>query len=130
MVKPYVGHKMITLTRSGTNALLTNSGALIFVGSIQFPDEAPAYPVLPFLGLAAFSGALAFVSSAVGTLLAVPHREPTVAPEWDSLVSQLMLYGFAVPVAFVFSVRNLPLFLRLAMPPRDESRYLALAYAL
>jgi uncharacterized protein involved in response to NO len=100
------------------------------LGEGPLSREAPAYPVLPFLGLAAFSGALAFVSSAVVTLLAVTHREPTIAPEWDSLLIQLMLYGLAVPVAFVFSVRNLPLFLRLAMPPRDELRYLAFAYAL
>ncbi len=100
------------------------------LGQAPLSRQAPAYPVLPFLAVAAFSAALAFLSSAVGTFLAVANRDAILPPEWDSLVIQLMLYGLAIPAAFVFSVRNLPLFLRLAMPPRAGLRPLALAYAL
>ena len=92
--------------------------------------EAPAYPIMPFLTVAAASIVLAFVFNASGVLLAVFAGSAVVAPAYDSLVIQLMLYGLALPVAFVFSVRNLPLFLRLAMPPREELRYLASFYTL
>ncbi len=106
---------------------------------------APAYPVLPFLLVAAASGLLAFLLNAVGTWLsffgecsfsasplssrAVLGPCTTIAGPWDALIIELMLYGLALPVAFVFSVRNLPLYLRLAAPPRRELRYLAAVYA-
>jgi uncharacterized protein involved in response to NO len=92
--------------------------------------ESPAYSVRPFLAIAAFSSVLAFASNFLGTLAAVARQEATMAPEWDSLTIQLMLYGFAIPTVFVFSVRNLPLFLRLGMPPREPLVYLAFAYGL
>ncbi len=120
------------------SALLELGGMLLLarmlvateLGSGRLSREAPAYPVLPFLGLAAFSAALAFISGFIGTLLAVSEQQAIVPAEWDSLVIQLMLYGLAIPAAFVLSVRNLPLFLRLAMPPLAGLRPLALAYAL
>lgn len=99
-------------------------------GGGKLSREAPVYPVLPLLRLAAASTGAAFLFNSVGTLLAVYRGDTTIAPEWDSLVIQLMLYGLAIPMAFAFSVRNLPLFLRLAMPPREPVRYLGFAYAI
>ncbi len=91
--------------------------------------QAPAYPVLPFVAIAAASFALAFILNAVATLDAFVRQTPYLNPLWDLSIIALMLYGVAIPIAMVFSVRNLPLFLRLAMPPRAELRVMAGVYA-
>lgn len=137
-VQPASALKQVLLGLWLASSVLEVGGMLILgrmliateLGQAPLSPQAPAYPLLPFLAVAAFSAALAFFSSAVGTLVAVANMDATVPPGWDSLVIQLMLYGMAIPAAFVFSVRNLPLFLRLSMPPRDQLRPLALAYGL
>ena len=136
-VYPASGWENLFLVLWAASAVLELAGFLVLaqmlvmteLGKGRLSREAPAYPVFPFLALAAFSAALAFVSNLIGTLLAVAGLDATMAPGWDSITIQLMLYGLAIPMAFVFSVRNLPLFLRLALPPREAIRYLAFAFA-
>lgn len=91
--------------------------------------DSHAYPLVPFILIAVTSFALAYVANAVGSLGAVVASSATLAPAWDDLVIELMLWGVAAPMAVVFSVRNLPLFLRLAMPPRASLRLLAYGFA-
>lgn len=90
--------------------------------------DAPAYPVLPFIYIAATSFALALLLNALGVWNAVLDGHAALAARYDQTVIQLLLYGVGVPMAVVFSIRNLPLFLRLAMPPRNSLRTLALVY--
>ncbi len=91
---------------------------------------APAYPVMPFILLAISSFAAALVANlllAAGIALGGTSFD---AVSLDTAVIQLMLYGLAIPMAFVFAVRNLPLYLRLAAPPRQRLWHLAAAYTL
>ncbi|MGE5139080.1 MAG: NnrS family protein [Rudaea sp.] len=90
---------------------------------------APAWPVIPFLLTAFASLTFALLTNLGGTLAAFLEHSKAAPPAWDLLTVHLMLYGFAIPVTFVFSVRNLPLYLRLAAPPRGAFRYVALVYA-
>ncbi|MGE5140997.1 MAG: hypothetical protein ACM3JD_16140, partial [Rudaea sp.] len=90
---------------------------------------APVYPVLPLIRMAVASFGLAFLANAVFVEASAAGLITASAGAWDSLIIQLLLYGLAVPVAFVFAVRNLPLYLRLAPPPRGELRPLAAIYA-
>lgn len=94
----------------------------------ELSNEAPAYPVLPFIRIAVASFASAFIANTIGTLITVYRGRVTLEPGWDSLVVDLMLYGLAIPMAVVFSVRNFPLFLRLAIPPREHLRSIAFGY--
>lgn len=90
----------------------------------------PEWPVYPFILLAFASMGLAFLANWLASIsAAIASRAVLDAPS-DALIVLLMLFGMAVPIAFVFSIRNLPLFMRLAAPPRRELRLLAYAYAL
>jgi uncharacterized protein involved in response to NO len=90
----------------------------------------PEWHVLPFIVIALASLALSFVLNVLATLFAAGSSAATLDPAWDAIIIRLMLYGLAVPMAIVFSVRNLPLFMRLAAPPQERLRTLAYAYAL
>lgn len=90
---------------------------------------APAWPVLPFIWISLASFGLAILSTFLGTLIPAVGSQVLVPASWNGLTIEFMLSGVALPMAFAFSVRNLPLFLRLAMPPRDPWRWLALVYA-
>lgn len=90
---------------------------------------APAYPIIFFAILGFSSLSIAFLVNAFGVWNAVARGASTLAPSFDNVVVNLMLYGLAVPMAIVFSVRNLPLFMRLASPPRDSLRAMAIIYA-
>lgn len=98
-------------------------------GAKPISTQAPAYPVLPFVSLALISLALAFVLNLLGVLNAVLDGHTTLAARYDQLIIQLWLYGVAIPMAIVFSIRNLPLFMRLAMPPRRPIRLLGIIYS-
>jgi uncharacterized protein involved in response to NO len=89
----------------------------------------PEWHVLPFIVIALASLALAFVLNVLAVVLAARSPAATIDPGWDAIIIRLMLYGLAVPMAIVFSVRNLPLVMRLAAPPQEGLRTLAYVYA-
>ncbi|MBI4674048.1 MAG: NnrS family protein [Chloroflexi bacterium] len=91
--------------------------------------DAPAYPVEPFARIGFVCLALAFFLNLLGTWNAFTESRNVIAARYDQLAITLMLYGVAIPMAIVFSLRNLPLFLRLALPPRNGWRKLAAFYA-
>lgn len=101
----------------------TNSGRRIASGS-------PEWPVFPFIVVGIGSLALAFLLNFIACLSAARSSSATLDSTFDALIIQLMLYGLAIPMAMVFSIRNLPLFMRLAAPPRRELRVLAYMYGL
>lgn len=118
---------------------LAELAGLVVLGSMLIATEraegpltrgSPEYPVLPFLRIAFVSLALAVLVNFVATAGAWSQASATLNPNVDGLIILLMLYGLILPMTFVFAVRNLPLFLRLAMPPREELRLLAGIYAL
>lgn len=92
--------------------------------------KSPAYATEPFMRIALLSLFLALLVKAVGVWNATVQNKSTVAPSFENIIITLMLYGLAVPMAMVFSTRTLPLFLRLAPPPRNELRKLALVYGI
>ena len=76
--------------------------------------DAPIIPVRPYL-------VTAFVSLALATILnlALSFSAPEIfQADWDNTLTHLMLMGFIVPMALAMSVRTLPLFMRLATPPK------------
>lgn len=90
--------------------------------------DAPAYPLQPFIKLAFVSFTAAFVFNVLGAGNAFTHARNVLAPRYEQTVILLMLYGVAIPMVITFSIRNLPLFLRLAMPSRAGWRALAFVY--
>lgn len=122
----------------GISALLELAGMLVIDSILRatlrtakpLTVEAPAYAVEPFAQMTFLSLNLAFVANALGVWTANAQGKSTLAAPYDNLVVTLLLHGVVVPMAIVFSVRNLPLFLRLAMPPRRAVRMLALFYGL
>lgn len=95
----------------------------------QIGSGSPEWPVFPFIAVALGSMASAYFLNLLATILAALSSRAALDPAWDALIIQLMLYGLAVPIAFVFSIRNLPLFMRLPAPPREGLRWLAYVYA-
>lgn len=90
--------------------------------------EAPAYPVLPFVQIGFVCFVLAFILNLAGTWNAFSQARNVIPARYDQSIILLMLYGVAIPMVIVFALRNLPLFLRLAMPSRRGWRALALVY--
>lgn len=121
-----------------TSALLELAGIALIAsmliatlrGAKPLTSQAPAYPVIPFVSLAVSSLALTFVFNLLGVFNAVLDGHTTLAARYDQLIVQLWLYGVAIPMAIVFSIRNLPLFMRLAMPPRRSLRLLGMVYSI
>lgn len=90
--------------------------------------QAPIVPVRPFLAIALVSFSLASILNAVLGLATVFSNSFLFPSDWHDIVIHLMIYGFIIPVAISLSVRNLPLFMRLAAPPRAELMPLFVAY--
>ncbi|HZQ05359.1 MAG TPA: NnrS family protein [Anaerolineae bacterium] len=122
----------------GISAALELAGILLILSILRQTEriekpltpEAPAYAVEPFARIAFLSLTLAFILNALGVGSAVMQNQTTLAAPYETPVITLMLYGLALPMAIVFSVRNLPLFMRLALPRREVVRQLTLPYAL
>jgi uncharacterized protein involved in response to NO len=122
----------------GISALLELAGLLVIDSMLRatlqvakpLTVDAPAYAVEPFAQMAFLSLNLAFVVNALGVWTAIAQGNATLAAPIDNLVVALMFYGVVIPMAIVFSVRNLPLFMRLAMPPRNAIRKLGFIYGI
>ena len=120
----------------GSSALLELAGIVVIDSMLRatlrvakpLTVDAPAYAVEPFAQTVFLSFNFAFVANTLGVWTAIAQGITTLPVPYDNLVVTLLLYGVVIPMAVVFSVRNLPLFLRLAMPPRQAVRRLALFY--
>ncbi len=90
--------------------------------------QAPIVPVRPYLALALVSLSLATILNTALSIYAAISNSFIFPSTWNDLLVHLMVFGFIIPIAMSLSVRNLPLFMRLAMPPRGELTPLFLAY--
>ncbi len=90
--------------------------------------EAPIVPVRPYLATAFISLVLASFINAILSIYTALSDNFIFSATWDDALVHLMIFGFIVPIAMSLSVRNLPLFMRLAMPPRRELLPLWIAY--
>ncbi len=76
--------------------------------------DAPIVHVRPYLALALTSLVGAALLNAVLSLSS-PGLFPFAPNRW---LTNMMIFGFIIPMTIVFAVRNLPLFMRLASPPQ------------
>lgn len=118
------------------SALLELGGFVIvlsmLVGAIRagkpLSANAPMYPLEPFVQIALISFTGAFLFNLFGTWNLFTQGRSILAPRYDQLIIQLMVYGTILPMTFVFAVRTLPLYLRLVVPTRGVWRSLAIFY--
>ena len=93
----------------------------MFVASFRharpLTPSAPIIPVLPYL-ITSFVclGAATLLNATLSIHTALLDRF-IFSADLDDALNHLMIYGFILPIALALSVRNLPLFMRLAFPP-------------
>ncbi len=90
--------------------------------------ESPAFPVELFIQIIFISFSLACLINLLGAWNVFSQGKIILAPRYEQLIINLMVYGVALPTAFVFSIRALPLFLRLEIPARGVWQSLAFYY--
>lgn len=118
------------------SGLLAMAGMVVVVSMLaaterkekRLSPDAPAYAVEPFAQLAFLSLTFAYLFNLFGVWNAVSEARSVVAPRYDQTVIALVLYGVAIPMAMVFSIRSLPVFLYLVPPTGKLWRSLALFY--
>jgi len=111
----------------GAFLIFAMAAATLRVARPLGPD-APIRPVVPFLAIAVASFALATILNAVLSIAAALSNNFLFPSSWDDALTHLLIYGFIIPLAIAMSVRNLPLFMRLAAPPKGELLPLSVAY--
>lgn len=110
------------------SALLQVAGTLLVIVMLtatfrRAPPLGTQAPLRPVRGLLALGLISLAVSGLLNLLLAidlVARSGYTYLYAWDDALTHLMIMGFIVPISLALSVRNLPLFMRLAFPPRRE----------
>ncbi len=81
---------------------------------------APILPVRGYLALAFISLVAALVLNLILSIQTAFRGGYAYPSNWDDALTHLLLMGFVLPVSIAMSVRSLPLFMRLAAPPRRE----------
>lgn len=122
----------------GLSGILEAAGAvlaLIVLGSTlahgpPIRTRAGIPRILPFLAPAFMSFALASFVTAWIAVAAAAQGDAVISPRGDRLVVELLLHGFAVPIALGISVQTLPLFLRLPATRTDVVQAAGVAYFL
>jgi len=82
--------------------------------------DAPIKPVRPYLVLAMTSLVVATLLNATLGVSSALSDSSIFPSAVDDALTHLMIYGFILPLAIALSVRNLPLFMRLATPPKQS----------
>lgn len=91
---------------------------------------APIRPVVPFLLIAGASFGLAATLNAtpcVSITTVLSNRSLLPSP-WDDALTHLQTFGFIIPLGLTMAVRNLPMFMHLAAPPKRELLPMALIH--
>lgn len=120
------------------SAILEMAGMLVVVSMLaqtlrarkELPRDAPAYAIQGLAQLAFTSLTLAFLFNLLGAWNLAAEGKTILAPRYEQMLITLILYGVALPMIFVFSLRTLPLFLRLPFPPLHIWRTFTLIYFL
>ncbi|MCL4394650.1 MAG: hypothetical protein M1482_07585 [Chloroflexi bacterium] len=96
------------------------------------PRLTPSSPFVPVRGFLVLSFAsitaavLLDVILCVGAALQSTYIFPS---SLDDALNHLAIYGFVIPIAIALSIRNLPLFMRLAFPPKELLGPILFVYA-
>ena len=90
--------------------------------------SAPIIPVLPYLAVAVLSLSLAVSLNAALSTATALRGELIFPSALDDVLTHLMIYGFVLPIALALSIRNLPLFMRLAFPPNQALFPILISY--
>ena len=90
--------------------------------------SAPIIPVRPYLVTAFVCLGAATTLNAALSIHTALLNEFIFPAGLDDALNHLMIYGFILPIALVLSVRNLPLFMRLAFPPNRVLLPILLSY--
>lgn len=99
-----------------------------FIRAPKLGPSAPIRPVLPFLVIAGLSFALAITINIYLSISAAMSGQSVFSASADEALTHIMIYGFVIPIAFAMSVRNLPLYMRLAPPPKQALFPISIAY--
>jgi uncharacterized protein involved in response to NO len=83
----------------------------------RLTPSAPILPVRPYLATALVSLGAATILNAVLSMRTALLGGFIFPSDLDNALNHLMIYGFILPIALALSIRNLPLFMRLAFPP-------------
>ncbi len=124
------GSLYAALGRSGyaVSGILELMGVLLIVTMLvtsfrrarPLTPSAPIIPVRPYLATALVSLILAALLNAALTVATTLLGGDLFPSALDDALTHLLIYGFILPIAFALSIRNLPLFMRLAFPPNRE----------
>ncbi len=90
--------------------------------------DSPIVQVRPFLAISLVSLGISVVLNAALALEVAWRGAFLYESAWDDALTHLMIMGFVLPMAFALSLRNLPLFMRLALPPRRKLAPLLVTY--
>jgi hypothetical protein len=90
---------------------------------------APILPVRPYLATAFAGLGIAVLFNAALSIFVALSGGYLFPFNLNNVIVQLMIYGFVLPIAITFSIRNLPLFMRLAFPPDRGLPLLLASYA-
>jgi uncharacterized protein involved in response to NO len=101
-------------------ALIIAMFAITFRHAGPVGSQAPIVPVRPYLITALVSLSLATILNTILGIYGAISSSFIFPSTWNDLLVHLMIFGFIIPIVISLSVRNLPLFMRLAMPPRGE----------
>lgn len=92
--------------------------------------DAPIKPVRPYLALAMTSLVAATLLNALLSVSSALSDSSIFPSSFDDVITHLMIYGFVIPIAIALSIRNLPLFMRLATPPKRSLLPLFVLYVI
>ncbi len=89
---------------------------------------APILPVRPYLALAGVSFVSASILNAALGIVTALRGGFLYESSLDDILTHLLIVGFILPITFALSVRNLPLFMRLAFPPKRALPVIVASY--
>ncbi len=92
--------------------------------------DAPVVPVRPYLATAFVSFIAAILLNAALSLSTALRGNYLFPSDLNDVLIDLLIAGFILPLALALSIRNLPLFMRLAFPPQRELLPILISYVI
>lgn len=92
--------------------------------------DAPILPVRPYLATAFVSFIAAILLNAALSLSTARRGNYLFPSGLNDVLIELLIAGFILPLALALSIRNLPLFMRLAFPPQRELLPILISYVI
>lgn len=92
--------------------------------------DAPILPVRPYLATAFVSFIAAILLNAMLSISTALRGNYLFPSDLNDVLIDLLIAGFILPLALALSIRNLPLFMRLAFPPQRELLPILISYVI